>query len=205
MSFGVANTEIVAGCKGSAKDKSCLFDEFINKIRAIPKGGAPKFKTDIGPNLLPDPKEAAAQLSKARFTGSTDAQRLLPYSYKETDRNTTPTFSEVFDKILAAIKACRNELRDELLATQLLGARDSMAYNQEARVADQHSPDGSTYEKINTQATLDAHPEVKADDLSHTISAFTAEYSEMKTYKNHFAATQASQGYQSVLNSEARE
>ncbi|KAJ5248886.1 hypothetical protein N7468_000337 [Penicillium chermesinum] len=226
--FGAGNTIIARDCRGSSVDGSCLFDEFINKIRAIPPGGSPRFRTNIGANLLPDPKDAAAQLSAAGYAGNTDVRRLLPDDYENMDGHTTPPFSEVFDKILGVIQACRDEVGDEPLAAQLLGARDSMAYNHEARVADQSEKaienvniwlhkrgytwdvetstetlsDGSTYEKFDSQATLDAHPEVNAVDLTQTISDFVAEYSASKKYQNHFLAAQASQGYQSVLNSE---
>lgn len=166
IAFGAKNTEIAAGCKGSSVDGSCLFDEFINKIRQIPNGGSPRFRTNIGANLLPDPQDAATQLRNAGFSGNTDRNRLLPGAWEGTDRGFNPTFSQLFDKIEAAIKACRDEVGDEPLAAQLLGARDSMAYNQEARVADQSE---STVKALNKYLQENGYSWVCTTEMEHFI------------------------------------
>jgi len=135
IAFGSGSTLIAANCIGSVPDRSCYFDEFLRYIqRTGPNTPSWGGHTSVGTNLQPDVFDTFKELQTAKYSNTFEPSQLFPNDYV---RGQSYTFHDVFNRVVNNIQACRKQLNDVGLETELGKARDAMTSVRDARIMDQ--------------------------------------------------------------------
>jgi hypothetical protein len=137
--FGVGNTGIANGCKGTVGDGSCYFDEFVKEISPDWSGS-----TSVGQDLNPPVETTVDDLvANGDYDYVAHQDKLFPKLFPDARSG---TYGDVFQALGDKIKACRIKTGDIKLGTLLVNARYAISMVHDARRAEQA---GNLIDEVN--------------------------------------------------------
>lgn len=130
--FGVGNTVIANGCRGSVGDSSCYFDEFIREISPQWTGS-----TSVGTDLDP-PVESTVQdlVNNGNYDYIERQDLLFPLDPATFPKKRKAPFGTVFNAVGNRIEAARMKFGDIQLGPLLNKCRYTMSMIHDARRAE---------------------------------------------------------------------